>query len=153
MIDNNEKTVMSQLAALRKASIEELKERWCDFYGTEPPKLGRTFLMKRLAYRIQEIYYGGLTKDDREKIAEINRKLNQEKERTNSASKILPGTRFVREWNGDEYTAIACENGFKYEGKVYRSLSAIANKITGTNWNGLVFFGLKKRGSVRRTAK
>ena len=57
---------------------------------------------------------------------------------------ILPGTRFVRIWKDRRYEVLAHENGFEYEGRMFRSLSAVAREITGTRWNGKIFFGLKK---------
>ena len=148
-------SVLRQLAALQTLSLEQLKEKWLDLYGTEPPKYKKQFLIKRLAYRIQELFYGGLseqTKSHLKKVAETDpvatviRKIPDERK---SQEAILPGTRFVRVWNGKQYEVIARDKGFEYEGCIYRSLSAVADKITGTHWSGRVFFGLKK--GARRT--
>ncbi len=148
--NKNNPTVLSQLAALHRMSIDELKERWSELYDEAPPDIGAKFLIKRLAYRIQEIYYGGLTKTDTDKITKINKDMEREDKRSGKDDQILSGTRFVREWNGNEYVAVAREDGFEYNGRLFSSLSAVANEITGTRWNGLVFFGLKKR-AARRT--
>nr|NIM18730.1 DUF2924 domain-containing protein [Candidatus Latescibacterota bacterium]NIM64471.1 DUF2924 domain-containing protein [Candidatus Latescibacterota bacterium]NIO00624.1 DUF2924 domain-containing protein [Candidatus Latescibacterota bacterium]NIO27025.1 DUF2924 domain-containing protein [Candidatus Latescibacterota bacterium]NIO54550.1 DUF2924 domain-containing protein [Candidatus Latescibacterota bacterium] len=58
-----------------------------------------------------------------------------------------PGTILTREYRGEVHQVIVLEKGFEYDGKVYRSLSGIARAITGTQWNGYLFFGLKKRGN------
>ncbi len=145
----NDRTVLNQLAALQSMSIDELKVRWGELYDEAPPDMGQKFLRKRLAYRIQEIYYGGLTKTDTDRIDKINKAIEREEINSKKCKRVLPGTRFIREWNGNEYEAIAREDGFEYKGQVYSSLSAIAREITGTRWNGLIFFGLKKRPSTR----
>ncbi len=143
--EGTRETVLKQLAALRRMSPEELREKWTSLYHLPPPNQQRAFLVKRLAYRIQEIYYGGLTEKDYRKIDEINKLLNKEKKNPSKASEIKAGTRFFREWNGSEYEVVACEKGFEYNGRLFSSLSAVAREITGTRWNGLIFFGLKDR--------
>lgn len=152
-IDRNKNSVLRQLTALQKMHEPELKEKWRDLYGSEPPKFKMTFLKKRLAYRIQELFYGGLSNDAKSRLAKfasndslanLIRKKDADKG-PGSHGRILPGTRFVREWNGNSYEAIAVADGFEYNGRCFRSLSAVATEITGTKWNGLVFWGVKKR--------
>jgi hypothetical protein len=151
--DRNRTSVLRQLAALEKMKLAELQEKWRDLYGTEPPHFKSSFLKKRLAYRIQELFYGGISMKAKEQIAEIAESDplltvcdENEKARLNARSgKILPGTRFVREWKGEHYEVIARENGFEYDGRPFRSLSAVATEITGTKWNGKLFFGVSKR--------
>ena len=63
-----------------------------------------------------------------------------------------PGTRLIREWQGRTHEVTVLEQGFRWNGETYRSLSAIARAITGTRWNGHVFFGLKSRRSPQSTA-
>ncbi len=130
-------------------SLDQLREKWPDLYGTEPPQYKKQFLVKRLAHRIQELFYDGLseqTKSHLKKVAETDpvatviRKIPEERK---SQEAILPGTRFVRIWNDQCYEVIARESGFEYDGRIFRSLSAIAREITGTRRNGKIFFGLK----------
>jgi hypothetical protein len=154
--DRNRNSVLRQLAALQNMSTEELKEKWRDLYGNEPPNFKKSFLQKRLAYRIQELFYGGISVKSQQKLSEaagndplctLGQKNAAMMNTFRKTGRIAPGTRFVREWNDKRYEVIAREKGFEYKGKIYRSLSAIATEITGTRWNGRMFFGLKKRSS------
>ncbi|MDD5699323.1 MAG: DUF2924 domain-containing protein [Victivallaceae bacterium] len=151
--DKNRTSVLRQLTALKKMTRGELDDKWRDLYGSEPPSFRRAFLERRLAYRIQELFYGGLEEPVREKLDEIADKAEGKKAKTRVEvdGRILPGTRFTREWNGKLYETIVREDGFEYNGQMYRSLSAIATAITGTQWNGRKWWGLpsqkhKKRG-------
>ena len=147
------KGVLQQLAELDTLSTKELKERWRILYGTEVPSYNRQFLLKRLAYRIQEIAYGGLPDDVRTRL----NKLLDEEGYDEIAVKVadrspphrapgdrpIPGTMLIREWDGERHEVTALQKGFEYRGIPFRSLSAVARKITGTRWNGPLFFGLR----------
>ena len=143
-------SVLRQLAMLKSMSLEQLREKWLDLYGAEPPKYKKQFLIKRLAYRIQELFYGGLSEQakahlrrvaSKDPVATVKRRIPEER-KSNEA--ILPGTRLVRVWNDRRYEVVAQSEGFEYDGRMFKSLSAVAREITGTRWNGKVFFGLKK---------
>ena len=132
-------------------SFPELQERWRSLFGGEPPAYHRRFLVKRLAYRIQELAYGGLPDPAHAKMRDILRDagltedgLAPGKGRLARRSRELPttGTRLVRVWNGDRHEVTTIQGGFEYQGRRYRSLSAIAKAITGTHWNGRAFFGI-----------
>ena len=126
-----------------------LKEKWRSLYGTDPPAYKRVHMIRRLAYRIQELAYGGLSDETRaelERIAEEDerqRQVGQTERRKPKTTHPLAGTRLVREWNGQRYEVTAVEGGFEYGGQRYRSLSAIAKAITGAHWSGPQFFGLR----------
>jgi hypothetical protein len=139
-VDKNRNSVLRQLAALQKMSLGDLKEKWKDLYGTEPPNYGGKFLIKRLSHRIQELFYGGLSERTKEKIKQAG-KDEEQKKKSNKRGFVLPGTRFVREWNDKRYEVVAHEDGFELDGRKFRSLSAVATEITGTHWNGIKFFG------------
>ena len=94
----------------------------------------------RVAYRIQEIAFGGLSQDTRERLNEVAGQADA-KENHRRRYNVAPGTRFIREYRGRRYEVTADNEGLVFEGKRYRSLSAIARKITGVRWNGHVFFG------------
>ncbi len=144
-----DRTVMEQVTELPEMPYEALKQRWRDLYGTDPPAYSRQHLIRRLAYRIQELAYGGLsdeTKAELEQIAEEDERQRQgarAQRRKPKSTHPLPGTRLVREWNGQRYEVTAVEGGFEYGGRKYRSLSAIAKAITGAHWSGPQFFGLR----------
>jgi hypothetical protein len=137
--------ILAQLAALKTATAPALKAKWRELFETEPPPYNRRFLESRLAYRIQELAYGGLSQETLERLDAIADELDDKtpKRRTALQDRPIAGTRLLREWQGVEYSVTVRHNDFEYQGRPYKSLSAIARHITGTNWNGLVFFGLK----------
>jgi len=143
-------TVLKQIAQIQKLSVEALREKWNVLFGTEAPAYSRPFLVKRLAYRIQELAHGGLSQQTREriqKIAEDNgldeaAALPQDQPKKKGVP--VAGTRLVREWNDNRYEVTVQRDGFEFEGKTYRSLTAITKVITGTHWNGPSFFGLRR---------
>ena len=148
--DRTRNSVLRQMALLQSMSLEQLREKWLDLYGEEPPQYKKQFLIKRLAYRIQELFYGGLSEQAKvhlqqaakeDPVATVNRRIPEER-KSNEA--ILPGTRLVRVWNDRRYEVIVLADGYEFEGRTFRSLSTVAREITGTRWNGKVFFGLKK---------
>ena len=145
-VDRNRTSVLRQLAALQNMKLPELQEKWRDLYGAEPPNFKSTFLKKRLAYRIQELFYGGLEESVKAKLKEIaSNEIKKAKSKVEVNGKILPGTRFVREWKGQVYETIVRDDGFEFNGQMYRSLSAIATKITGTRWNGRKWWGVPSK--------
>lgn len=142
-----ETRIINQVAALAGLSYADLKERWKTLYGTGAPAYNRTYLIKRLAYRIQELTYGGLADETRghlKLIAEAHDG-STVRRRNSAQSTALPGTVLVRDWDGERHEVIVQRDGFEYQARPYRSLSAIARKITGTRWNGPMFFGLRKQ--------
>jgi len=148
-----ESSLLGHLADLERLSLVFLRIRWRELFGSDPPAYGRQLLIRRLAYRIQERAHGGLSPDCRlqlEKLVQGDGIAGdgrgggiQEIQRT-SRTQTPPGTRIVREWRGRLYEVLVGESGFEFEGSRYRSLSAIAKVITGTHWNGPVFFGLRE---------
>jgi hypothetical protein len=140
--------VLGRLAALQAAPTAELKEQWRTLFGKEPPPFNRPYLVSRLAYRIQELAYGGLKPDTVDRLVALGEQLdggNVVLRRIRADSRPLPGTRLIREHNGVQHVVTVRAEDFEYEGRPYRSLSAIARHITGTRWNGWTFFGLKGR--------
>lgn len=142
-------TVLKQLAELGDMPYPALKERWRSLYGTQPPAYKREHMIRRLAYRIQELAYGGLadqTKAQLERIAEEDEARRQgakAQRRKPKGTHPLAGTRLIREWNGQRHEVTAVEGGYEYNGRRYKSLSAIAKAITGAHWSGPQFFGLR----------
>ena len=138
-------TVLGQLAALKTAPILGLKQKWRELFDTEPPPYNRRFLEHRLAYRIQELAYGGLDEETVERLDALADELEGKapKRRNSLGMRPIAGTRLIRDWKGVEHCVTVRREDFEYQGRPYKSLSAIARHITGTRWNGLVFFGLK----------
>jgi len=144
--------VLRQLAMLQQATTAELKQRWREMFGNNPPSFSRTYLQSRLAYRIQELAYGGLKPETVSRLEALGEKLdggNVVLRRSRADDHPLPGTRLVREHKGVQHVVTVLPDGFEYQGRPYRSLSAIARAITGTRWNGWTFFGLnRQRGAA-----
>jgi len=140
-------TVLARLAALKTQPIANLKQQWRDLFETEPPPYNRRFLEHRLAYRIQELAYGGLKPETIKKLKAIAQEVDggNPARRQSAKDRPIAGTRLIREYQGIEHCVTVRDEDFEYQGRPYQSLSAIARAITGTRWNGLLFFGLKNR--------
>ena len=139
-------TVLARLAALKTAPTPELKRQWRNLFETEPPPYNRRFLESRLAYRIQELAYGGLKPETIERLEALAEQFDGRdpgKRRVRMDDRPIAGTRLLREWQGVEHCVTVRDFDFEYQGRPYKSLSAVARAITGTRWNGWIFFGLK----------
>ena len=140
--------VLGRLAALQTTPIMQLKQQWRELFGKEPPPFNKAYIQSRLAYRIQERAYGGLKPETRARLEALGEQLdggNIVFRRIRADSRPLPGTRLIREYDGVQHVITVRADDFEFEGRPYRSLSAIARHITGTRWNGWTFFGLKGR--------
>lgn len=143
--------VLPRLTALQTTPIAALKQQWRELFGKEPPPFNKAYIQSRLAYRIQELAYGGLKPETRARLEALGEQLdggNVVLRRIRADSRPLPGTRLVREYDGVQHVVTVRADDFEFEGRPYRSLSAIARHITGTRWNGWTFFGLKGRGEA-----
>ena len=141
--------IPARLAALKTMALPELKAEWRTLFGTEPPGYNRRFLESRLAYRIQELAYGGLKPETLKRLEALGEQYDSATgRRARNEARPVTGTRLVREYKRIEQTVTVLADGYEWEGRPYRSLSAIARAITGTRWNGLVFFGLKSQRSA-----
>src|SRR5450759_3932542 len=139
-------TVLARVAALKALPIPTLKQKWRELFDTEPPPYNRRFLEHRLAYRIQELAYGGLKRETIERLRAIAEDLDDgdpTRGRRLAKDRPIAGTRLIREYQGVEHCVTVRNDDYEYQGRPYKSLSAVARGITGTRWNGLVFFGLK----------
>jgi Protein of unknown function (DUF2924) len=144
----------SKEALLRPPNLDihELREEWRFLYKTEAsPHLSRELLIRAVAYRMQEIARGGLRPELQRQLRQIAQELKQTGEGAKRfRPQLKPGTRLMREWQGGTYEVVVLDDGCSWQGARYRSLSAIARKITGTAWSGPLFFGLKQNRSVSR---
>ena len=137
-------SIPARLAALKTTSTPDLKVQWRDLFGAEPPPYNPRFLESRLAYRIQELTYGGLKPEAMKRLEALGEQLdggNIKTRRIRQDRKPIAGTRLIREWQGVEQVVTVTADGFEWQGRPYGSLSAIARAITGTRWNGWVSFG------------
>ncbi|MRX52335.1 DUF2924 domain-containing protein [Paracoccus sp. S-4012] len=145
--------IPARLAALKTTPTPDLKRQWRELFDSEPPAFNRRYLESRLAYRIQELAYGGLKPETARRLERLGEELDggDRQKRSIRADRDRPitGTRLLREWQGVEQVVTVTADGFEWQGRPYKSLSAIARAITGTRWNGWVFFGLKNH---RRSA-
>ena len=143
-------TTLAQVAALKILPTAELKRRWRELFETEAPPYNRRFLESRLAYKIQELSYGGLMPETIARLEALGEQLDGGKvnvRRKRGDDKPIAGTKLIREWQGVEHAVTVTNDGYEWQGRPYRSLSAIANAITGTRWNGWVFFGIRRSGA------
>jgi hypothetical protein len=142
--------VVGRVAELKTMPVAELKARWRRLFDKEPPPYNRRFLESRLAYRIQELAYGGLKSETIKRLEQLGEQLDggDAKVRRQRMDRMpIAGTQLIRDWQGVEHVVTVRVDGFEYQGRPYVSLSAIARQITGTRWNGWVFFGLKNQRS------
>ncbi len=143
--------VLGRLAALKTATTPALKQQWRKLFGTEPPPYNRRFPESRLAYRIQELAFGGLKPETLARLEALGEQLDGGKvtvRRMRGDDKPIAGTQLIREYQGVEHVVTVTRAGYEYQGQPYQSLSAIARAITGTRWNGRVFFGLRPSRSA-----
>lgn len=142
-------SIAAQVAALPKTPTPALRQMWRELFDKEPPGFSRNYLINRLAYRIQELAYGGLKPATRTRLDALADALDPKAARKRVVDGPVVGTQLIREWRGVENMVTVLADGFEWEGRRYRSLSAVARAITGTRWNGLVFFGVKRHGGDR----
>jgi hypothetical protein len=125
-----------ELATLIALPDAALHAEWLRVYRSAPPRLPPDLLRRGIAYRLQERAYGKMSRQVSRVLATGGR----------AAPEVTAGTRLVREWNGRTIDVIATESGMIWEGRTYRSLSAIAREVTGTPWSGPRFFGIGAHG-------
>ena len=138
--------VLARLTALKTTPTPKLREQWRQLFDSEPPPFNRQFIESRLAYRIQELAYGGLKPETVRRLERMGEELDGGRvnvRKRNANDRPVSGTRLIRDYQGVEHCVTVRDDDYEYQGRPYKSLSAIARTITGTQWNGLAFFGLK----------
>ncbi len=133
--------------------LPSCRKLWIKTFRHAPHKdMSVQFMLRVLAYEAQCKTFGGLPPDVKRSFKRLSKQVYSEtngavssSSATTLASSLSPGTQLVREWNGRTYQVEVVEDGFVLDGRTYKSLSAIAKKITGTQWSGPRFFGLRKR--------
>jgi hypothetical protein len=144
------------LSRLPTLEIGALRQQWRALYKAEAsPHLSRELLVRAVAYRMQEFALGGLRPARQRELRQIAQQFKE----TGAANmpprpELKPGARLIREWQGRTYDVLVLDDGFSWRDTHYRSLSALARKITGTAWSGPLFFGLKpNRAANRRSSQ
>jgi hypothetical protein len=145
----DQQTLDGEITRLRGLDIGRLRAQWHTAFGRNAPAhLSRHLVFRILVYRLQVRRWGDLDavtqrlldqSDSPEKAAQLAAR--------RASSVLHPGTVLGREWNGDMHRVTVLADGFAWNGKTYQSLSKIAYAITGTNWNGPKFFGLRETSS------
>lgn len=163
-------SVGKELAALRRMSVDDLRSRYAEVFGETTNGRHKEWLIKRIVYRLQALAEGDLTQRARRRAEELANdadlrrrppKLPTAKPEASSRTKTaklqtshdsrvpLPGSTITRVYKGETLEAKVLSAGFEYEGEVYKSLSAVAKKITGSHTSGNLFFRLAKKGGDR----
>ena len=161
-----------ELSALERMTVNELREKHRSIFGEENRSRHKDFLRKRIAWRLQALDEGGLTERALQRAKELANDADlrirmpvsvpvsfNAPERTalvkfhdnRDARLPLPGTVLVREYRGQVVRVTVLKRGFDFEGEIHSSLSAIAKAVTGTQWNGMLFFGLAKKGTANES--
>ena len=153
--------IEKELAALRRMTVNQLQEKWLEVFGEPTSGRHKQWLIKRIAWRMQANAYGGLSEralqrarelandadlrlmPPRSKPVDTRKTVRAVPASFSDGSPLLLGMAIERIYKGQIIRVIARENGFEFEGELYRSLSAIAKHITGKHWNGYHFFGLR----------
>jgi hypothetical protein len=143
-------SLLSIIANLEGLDLNGLGRQWRAHLGGEPPAhLSRWLLMKVLAYRLQADALGDLDKSIRRILRSgkedgVGAPFDRREPQTREGLGLRAGALLVREWNGRLERIMILEEGFAWNGQTFGSLSQIAKAMTGTNWNGHRFFGLRQ---------
>ena len=143
------KEAIPKLSRLRTATRAELLAIWTATLGKPPQfRASRELLASALAWQLQERKFGGLNAAAEHKLrvlARCQRCRQSPTQLVRSAGVLRAGTVLIRHWRGVQHMVTVLTDGYQYRGKVYSSLSRLAQEITGTSWSGPAFFGLRKR--------
>ena len=147
---------MDEIITLKNAPAEELLKRYKELYGEDATGTHKTYLWRKIAYKLQEQEHGGLSAKAKGKLKTLieefdpinNKALRPDKPMVSQQASVkdkrlpIPGTMITKEYKSTNYQVKVLEKGFEYNAKIYKTLSAIAKEITGAHWNGYLFFNL-----------
>lgn len=141
-----ETTVATQLAALPQIPMAELWKLWDEHFPRRPGTWNRDYITSRVAFKIQERAFGGIDPDIKRKLLRLGESQSVFGKRRGSEMHLMPGTVLMRDWNEATHRVVVTPDGlYDLDGKVFKSLSAVARHITGTQWSGPAFFGVKRK--------
>jgi hypothetical protein len=146
--------VERQIAGLANRPTQDLRVAWRQLHRTGPPLgLSRDLLIRALAHQLQEQSYGGVGRALRRRLQSLAGASEKATMAADPGVVLKAGTTLVRQWRGHTHTVLVHTHGFEHEGQLYRSLTAIAERITEAHWSGPRFFGLTRRVSALAGAK
>ena len=146
--------VERQIAGLANRSTQDLRVAWRQLHRTGPPRgLSRDLMIRALANQLQEQSYGGVSRALRRRLQSLAGASDKGTMAVDRGLVLKAGTTLVRQWRGHTHTVLVHTDGFEHEGQLYRSLTAIAERITEAHWSGPRFFGLAKRARAPASAK
>ncbi len=156
--------IARQIEELNTLTVNQLREKWVHIWNEPCRSRNKDYLRKRIAWRIQALAYGGLSERALNRAVELadetmlrilpprkaplpspDSKTIRSSFAPSAESRLpMPGTVITRDYQGRKLIVSVLEKGFEFEGQAYKSLSAVAKAVTGSHWNGYLFFGLKK---------
>ncbi len=165
-------SLLAQIAALRSLGVPALREKYLEVFGEPTRSRNREWLFRSVAWQIQALAEGGLSERARRRAADLARESDVRPRPRAQApaaapqgpTRVLgidpvrdpgappPGSVLVRPYKGREIRVRVLEKGFEYEGRVFRSLTAVATAVTGAHWSGALFFGLRAPGGGRKAS-
>lgn len=148
--------IARQIEVLKTTGTTQLQVQYRELLGDATPSGNRIFLIRQLAYRIQEQAVGGISPAAKGSIRELIQTydpINKTTIRANSGKTAagrdarlpMPGSFIIKTYKGNRIEVKVLENGFEYQGALYNNLSAVAKTITGAHWNGFIFFGVGQK--------
>jgi hypothetical protein len=126
----------AEVAALEGLDLHALRDKWRERFGAPPTFRSTEMLRLLLAWRIQAIALGGLDRDTREALSRTGPVVAEGQD-------LGIGATLRRMWNGEDHVVTVVDKGFDWNGRTFKSLSAVATAIAGSRWNGPRFFGLR----------
>ena len=150
-------SVTAQIEALGQMTVGQLRLKWRELYGEDTRSGNRDYLWRRLAWRVQELAYGGLSERAQARIKELGGDLRMLPPRRWQSPAVQsqgpvrdrripkPGVVLSRRYHGQEIRVTVLDDGFEWNGRRFKSLSALAREVTGQRWNGFLFFGLTRK--------
>ena len=151
---------------MQRMTVDQLRDKYAEVFGERPRSRHKEWLVKRIAWRMQANAEGDLSERARRRATELandaDLRVTAPREPkvavvatvtkrvggTGDNGRLMPGMVLTREYKGELVKVEVLQDGFKHEGEVYPSLSAVAKAVTGSHWSGHRFFGLQKRGAA-----